>query len=313
MKLPATVERFQSVGELTGPLHLAIGMFDGVHLGHLAVIESAVSSANHNRGVSGVLTFDPHPSRLFRPENPTRLIMPIDRKCGRLHSIGVDLIIRKQFDRAYASLEADQFAEQLKVELPHLLAVYVGENFRFGKARSGDVALLVETGRAAGLDVISVPRVQLNGLPISSTRIREALRGGAIERVNELLGYHYFSDGRVTPGAALGRTIGFPTMNLPWEPDCLPCFGVYGVRFRSDGGDWLPGVANYGIKPTVVDTGSPLLEVHALEGDGIEAGTAIEVEWLRFLRAEHKFDSLEALKRQIVLDVEAAGEYLCDG
>ena len=226
MKLPATVERFQSVGELTGPLHLAIGMFDGVHLGHLAVIESAVFSANHNGGVSGVLTFDPHPSRLFRPEDPTRLIMPIDRKCARLHSVGVGLIIRKQFDRAYASLEADQFAEQLKSELPHLQAVYVGENFRFGKARSGDVALLVETGRAAGLDVISVPRVQLNGLPISSTRIREALRGGAIERVNELLGYHYFSDGRVTPGAALGRTIGFPTMNLPWEPDCLPLVSV---------------------------------------------------------------------------------------
>jgi riboflavin kinase/FMN adenylyltransferase len=288
-------------------------MFDGVHLGHMTVIESAVFSAAQNGGTSGVLTFDPHPSRIFRPEDPTRLIMPIDRKCARLHGVGVELVIRKQFDRAYASLEAEKFAEQLKAELPCLQAVYVGENFRFGKARAGDVALLVETGRTAGLDVISVPRVQLNGLPISSTRIREALRGGDIERVNELLGYHYFADGPVVRGAALGRTIGFPTMNLPWEPDCLPCFGVYFVRFRSDGGDWLPGVANYGIKPTVVKNGSPLLEVHALKGNGFEPGQAIEVEWLRFLRREQTFASLEALKKQIAFDVETAGGFLCDG
>jgi riboflavin kinase/FMN adenylyltransferase len=102
-------------------------------------------------------------------------------------------------------------------------------------------------------------------------------------------------------------------MNLPWEPDCLPCFGVYFVRFRSDGGDWLPGVANYGIKPTVVKNGSPLLEVHALKGNGFEPGQAIEVEWLRFLRREQTFASLEALKKQIAFDVETAGGFLCDG
>ena len=313
MKLPATVERFEQASGLAGPLHLAIGMFDGVHLGHMAVIESAVFSAARCGGTSGVLTFDPHPSRVFRPEDPTRLILPVGRKCARLHGAGVDLIIRKRFDREYASLEAPEFAARLKARLPALQAIYVGENFRFGKARAGDIDLLVATGREAGLDVISVPRIRLNGRPISSTRIREELRRGAMERVNELLGYNYLADGPVTSGAGLGRGIGFPTMNLPWEPDCQPCFGVYAVRFRGAGGDWLPGVANYGIRPTVTEGGPPLLEVHALEGSGYEPGHALEVEWLRFLRPERKFDSLEALQEQIASDVEAARSFSSDG
>ncbi|RPG83054.1 MAG: riboflavin biosynthesis protein RibF [Coraliomargarita sp. TMED73] len=314
MKLPATVDRFEEVSQLAGPLHLAIGMFDGVHLGHMAVIESAVFSAARTGGVSAVLTFDPHPSQVFRPENPTRLLLPIRRKCGRLHAAGVDLVIRKNFDRAYASLEAADFAARLKAHLPLLQAVYVGENFRFGRARAGDVSLLLETGRAAGLDVISVPRLRLNGLPISSTRIREELQLGAIDRVNELLGYNYMAEGTVAEGAALGRTIGFPTMNLPWQPDCLPCFGVYSVRYRQAGQpDWIPAIANYGLRPTVTAGEPPLLEVHALEGDGVEPGKDIEVEWLHFLRAERKFNSIEALRGQITADVEVAQRLLRDG
>ena len=313
MELPATVERFDSADQLAGPLHLAIGIFDGVHLGHMAVIESAVFSASRSGGVSGVLTFDPHPSRVFHPENPTQMILPIGRKCERLHAVGVDLVIRKRFDRDYASLEAADFVSGLKSELPALEAIYVGENFRFGKARAGNIDLLVATGSQVGLDVISVSRIRLNGLPISSTRIREELTAGTVERVNELLGYHYTADGLVVSGAALGREIGFPTMNMPWEPECQPRYGVYCVRFRTDWGKWIPGVANYGIKPTVSDTSEPTLEVHALAGSGFEAGTSIEVEWLRFLRTEKKFDSLEALKEQIALDAQAARSFSSDG
>lgn len=313
MKLPVTVERFEEARELAGPLHLAIGMFDGVHLGHMAVIESAVFSAARSGGVSGVLTFDPHPSRVFRPEDPTRLILPVGRKCTRLHAAGVDLVIRKHFDREYASLEAADFLARLKSELPGLQAVYVGENFRFGKARAGDVSLLVETGGKAGLDVISVPRIRLNGEPISSTRIRGELRAGVIDRVNELLGYNYSAEGKIESGAGLGRELGFPTMNLIWEPDCLPCFGVYAVRFRQAGGNWTPGVANYGIRPTVSEGGPPLLEVHALEGEGLKPGSVIEVEWLRFVRPECTFDSLHALKEQIASDVEIVRNFRQDG
>lgn len=309
MKCPATVHSFEQASEFAEPLCLAIGMFDGVHLGHLAVIESAIASAVDCGGIAGVLTFDPHPSRLFCPDDPTRLLLSVDKKCQRLRRAGVNLVIIKHFDADFAAIGAADFAGQLKSALPALRSVYVGENFRFGQYRAGDVSTLAETGREAGLDVISVARVQQNGQPISSTRIREELSNGAIALVNDLLGYNYFSDGIVLDGNKLGRKIGFPTMNLLWEPDCLPCFGVYFVRFRSDKGDWIPAIANYGIRPTVAADGPPLLEVHALRGSGFEAGHKLEVEWLHFLRREQKFDSVEALKGQISLDVKAALDF----
>lgn len=137
MKFPASVSDFDRVGELPGPLHLAIGVFDGVHLGHKVVIESAVFAARRTAGVSGVLTFDPHPSRLFRPDAPTRLIMDIEAKTAQLQDMGVDVVIRKRFDQAFASIPAEDFLPHLKRVLPRLVAVYIGENFRFGRKRGG--------------------------------------------------------------------------------------------------------------------------------------------------------------------------------
>ena len=218
MHLPAHVERFEELAELVGELHLAIGVFDGVHLGHKAVIESAVFSAQRSGGVGGVLTFDPHPSRLFRPENPTLLMMPIEEKTSMLHAVGVDIVIRKHFDREFASIPADQFLAELKAALPSLKSIYIGENFRFGRLRAGTVATLIESGNALGIGVFSVDRIKHNGEPISSTRISKELEAGHIEAVNDLLGYNYFSNGTVLGGAKLGRQIGFPTLNLPWEP-----------------------------------------------------------------------------------------------
>ena len=312
MKLPASVENFEDLNGLRGPLHLAIGVFDGVHLGHKAVIESAVFSARRSGGVSGVLTFDPHPSRLFRPEDPTRLIMPIEAKVEMLHAVGVDCVIRKKFDRQFASIPAMDFLPELKRALPKLQSIYVGENFRFGQKRSGDVGTLVEAGRELELGVFSAERIKHNGEPISSTRIRKALEDGAIVSVNDLLGYNYTAYGQVVGGAKLGRTIGFPTLNLPWQPECRPLFGVYLVRFREKGAaQWAHGVANYGVKPTVAaGQDGPGLEIHGLEPTTLDRNDNIEVEWLRFLRAEQKFDDVEALKTQIAKDVNAARELL---
>ena len=138
MDFPAKVDGFEALSGLESDLHLAIGVFDGVHMGHKAVIESAVVSAGRS-GVSGVLTFDPHPSQLFRPDNPTRLIMPIREKVAMLHQIGVDCVICQRFDREFASIPAENFLAYLKQQLPSLKAIYVGENFRFGRKRSGDV------------------------------------------------------------------------------------------------------------------------------------------------------------------------------
>jgi len=261
-----------------------------------------------------VLTFDPHPSRLFRPENPTQLIMPIETKTSMLHAVGVDVVIRKHFDREFAGIPAEDFLAELKAALPALKSIYIGENFRFGKKRSGDVSTLIESGRKLGLGVFSADRIKHNGEPISSTRIRGELQAGRIDAVNDLLGYNYCAAGKIVGGAKLGRQIGFPTLNLPWEPECLPRFGVYLVRFRSDaGGAWQPGIANYGVKPTVAaDSQTPAIEVHALESTVLTTDDWIEVEWLRFIRGEQKFNSVDALKAQIAEDVATARSFASD-
>lgn len=307
MKFPAVVDDLSALSALEDELHLAIGVFDGVHLGHKAVIESAVFSARRSEGIAGVLTFDPHPSRLFRPENPTRLIMPIEAKTAMLHAVGVDCVICKHFDREFASIPASDFLASLKHVIPALKSIYVGENFRFGQKRAGDVSTLIEAGRALGLGVFSADRIKHNGEPISSTRIRKELEAGEIASVNDLLGYNYGTTGEIVAGAQLGRTIGFPTYNVEWEPECLPRFGVYAVHFREKGStDWLPGVANYGVKPTVAKDAKPAIEVHSLVSSQLGAGDVLEVEWLSFLRPEQKFDSVDALKVQIERDCETA-------
>jgi riboflavin kinase/FMN adenylyltransferase len=308
MSTRLTVDKLEALAGLSGQLHLAIGVFDGVHLGHKAVIEPSISSAHRTGGFSSVLTFEPHPSRLFRPEDPTQLIMPIGMKTAMLHRMGVDCVIQKHFDRAFASIPAEKFLAHLKQAIPPLKSIYVGENFRFGQKRAGDVALLIETGKALEVGVFSAQRIKHNGEPISSTRIRREIRAGAIESVNDLLGYNYFSTCKVVSGARLGRTIGFPTLNLPWNPECRPRYGVYRVRFRAEGYTrWQPGIANYGVKPTVAEADqAPALEIHALEGTACGQGDLIEAEWLQFIRPEQKFDSVDALKAQIAKDCTCA-------
>ena len=316
MNFPAAVDNFEALSRFKGELHLAIGVFDGVHLGHKAVIESAVFSARLSgamaarRGIAGVLTFDPHPSRLFRPEDSTRLIMPIKTKIAMLQDLGVDCVICKHFDHAFASIPAVEFLGYLKGALPALKSIYVGENFRFGQKRAGDLATLVESGCALNLGVFSAERIIHNGEPISSTRIRKELEAGDIEAANDLLGYNYTARGRIVGGAKLGRKIGFPTLNLPWQPECLPRYGVYLVSFREIGSKvWQVGVANYGLKPTVNKANQvPSLEVHALDTTELSMGDTIEVEWLKFIRPEQKFASEEELKVQIAKDCVTAKE-----
>ncbi len=283
-------------------LHLAIGMFDGVHLGHQSVIESAIHSARRSGGLAGVLTFSPHPSVLFRPENPTPLIMPPAMKRAVLARLGVDFLIDQNFSREYAAIEAKDFVAHLRSHLPQLAALYVGENWRFGRGRVGDVALLNELARAAGMAVFSAPRLNHNGAPISSSRVRELLAEGAIAEVNALLGYSYFTEGIVERGRQLGRTIGFPTLNIAWEPEMKPRYGVYAVQVLTGQKQSVRGVANYGLRPTVEQTNRPLLEVHLLDTSSLTYGDKLTVEWLHFLRPESKFGSLEELRRQIEND-----------
>lgn len=290
------------------PLHVAIGMFDGVHLGHRAVIDSAVRSARRSGGVAAVLTFDPHPSRLFRPADPVRLIMDRERREAALLALGVAAVIVQPFDAAFAGIEAEGFLPHLRASLPSLHTVYVGENWRFGRGRRGDVALLVAEAKKLGLHVVSAPRINGDGEPISSTRIRALLVEGRIDAANVLLGSAYASDSVVAPGKQLGRTIGFPTLNLPWSPDLSPRFGVYAVRVQAaDGsGPALRGVANYGLRPTVETSTEPRLEAHLLDACPFGSGDRLRAEWLAFLRPEQRFADVAALRAQIARDREAA-------
>ncbi len=307
MDLPAQISGLSGVILPARPLHLAIGMFDGVHLGHRAVVEAAVQSARAGDALSGVLTFSPHPSLLFRPDAPTKLIQDDGTKARVLTSLGIDIVITQTFDAALAAMDADAFLPWLKQSLPRLAAIYVGENFRFGARRRGDVTLLVAAGRQQGVRVFSAPRVNLDGESISSTRIRSQLAEGDVEAANALLGYHYFSEGNVTGGKRLGRTIGFPTLNVPWSPELKPRYGVYAVRVTGPkSASPLSAVANYGLRPTVESALIPRLEVHLLGDCPFGEGDEVRVEWLRFLRPEMKFAGLEELKAQIGRDREAA-------
>ena len=316
MNVPLQVSDFNVLKKCDKPIHLAIGVFDGVHLGHLAVIEPAVSSAQDNSGVSAVLTFDPHPSRLFKGNAGTDLIMSLKTKVARLNGFGVDVVIAKTFDKEFASIAADAFLSYLLDQLPMLKAVYVGENFRFGQGRVGDIQTLIESGSALGIDVWSIDRIKQNGLPISSTRIREALRLGQVDLVNSLLGYRYVSEGTVIKGEQLGTKMGFPTMNLKWSPECKPRYGVYAVRFLIESsGEWKKGIANFGVRPTVTNDEAiePLLEVHSLEDCECNLDEAIRVEWVEFIRDEKQFDSVDALKDQISQDCQLVKNLLSDG
>ncbi len=311
MILPSHYDSLEKVDLPPRPLHLAIGMFDGVHLGHQAVIESAVHSARRSGGLAGVLTFWPHPRGFFNPAARIRMLMSPEMKSRVLGRLGVDVVVEQTFSRGFAGIAAEDFLPHLRRRLPDLAGVYVGENWRFGAGRRGDVHLLLADAAKHHVSVLSVPRILWNGEPISSTRIRDSLEAGRLEEANMLLGYSYFAEGEVTPGRQLGRTMGFPTLNLPWEPELKPRYGVYAVRVADEagGGPALPAVANYGLRPTVGKADAPLLEAHLLGPCPFGTGSRVTVDWLKFLRPEQKFDDVEELRRQIARDRADAEAY----
>ncbi len=316
------LDSLEAIPRGEGPVHMALGMFDGVHRGHQTVIGAAIQSARQSRGRSAVLTFWPHPSRIFKPDHPTEMISTPEIKLCLLQQAGVDLIVQKPFDHGFASITADEFPGYLKKAVPDLAGVYIGENFRFGSGRQGRVDDLIEKEPALGVQVVSAQRIRFNGQPISSTRIRGNLKIGQIAEANPMLGYHYFSVGEVEEGNHTGRELGFPTLNLPWNPECKPAYGVYAVkayRFnpnedaRIAPGKRIPGVpavANFGLRPTIGDLTEPLLELHLLANE-VEYGPGdqIRVEWHKFIRSERTFESLDQLRGQIERDVEAAHRY----
>ncbi|MEY3911826.1 MAG: hypothetical protein RLY37_1294 [Verrucomicrobiota bacterium] len=283
-------------------LHLAIGAFDGVHLGHRAVLHSAREAARADGGIVGVLTYDPHPSKVLRPESSVPLIFTRAQKDERLTEAGAQLVHHEKFDRAHAGIEAADFPKWLKQTFPQLKSLHVGSNFQYGRGRAGNGETLIAHGLSEGLSVKLVEAVHLGDETVSSSRIRQCLVTGELDLANAMLLRPYEAEGTIIGGRRLGRTIGFPTLNVAWEPELKPAYGVYAVEVIFKG-EALPAVANYGQRPTV-ESGpvAPLLEAHVLRGTAPTTGDTVRVRWIRRLRAEQKFADLSSLQAQIVKD-----------
>ena len=287
------------------PAHLAIGVFDGVHAGHRAVLASARATARADGGEAVALTFEPHPSRVLRPADPTLLILGKAAKEERLAEAGADRVVHQPFDEAHRSLEAAAYLPWLRAAFPGLRSVHVGENFRFGRGRAGDAASLRAAGEAAGVDVRALPPVVVRGEAASSSRVREALRAGDVALANAMLLRPYEAEGVITPGRQLGRRLGLPTLNLPWSPELVPAFGVYAAEVITSEGVAEPAVMNWGVRPTVEDGAvAPLCEAHLLRPTGRVPvpGDRIRLRWLARIREERRFAGLEELRTQVEED-----------
>ena len=300
------VLRFTGIDELArakGPHHLALGVFDGVHLGHQAVIARALEGRARAGGTCGVLTFDPYPIRVLAPAKaPRRLLASLDHKAEILGRMGVDFLLALPFDLERAGQEGELFAREIAAADGRTIAV--GEDWRCGKSRQGDEALLARLSGELGFHLDAVPPVMMEGERISSTRIRQAIRDGNLEAAAKMLGRPYTVEGRVVEGRRLGRQIGFPTANVERGEEQFPPDGVWAVRAR-EGERRFEGVANLGVRPTV-DGESRSLEVHLFDFSGDLYGKVLEVEFVADLRPEKKFGSLEELKQQIVRDAQQA-------
>lgn len=284
---------------------VALGNFDGFHLGHQAVVGRAVARARAEGRPALVATFDPHPVRHFRPETPPFRLTTLDQRERLFAAAGVDAMIVFHFDAALASLSAEDFVMLRLFDLLRVKGVVTGEDFTFGKGKRGTVADLAIFGDALGFAAETVAPVMLEGTAVSSSRIREALRAGDMRGAARLLTRPFAIEGVVQHGDKLGRTIGYPTANLDMGKYLRPAYGIYAVMGRLQDGTMLKGAANLGIRPTF-DPPKELLEPHFFDFAGDLYGQTIEVALVDYLRPEAKFDDLDALVRQMDADCARA-------
>lgn len=291
---------------LPGPLFLAIGVFDGVHLGHQAVLRRALDDARLAGGTAVAVTFDPHPLRVLRPDQAPRLLTSTLHKLQLIRSLGLDHVLVIPFDRAFAATEPADFIRALANAGRPLREICVGFEWSFGKGRAGNLDLLRKLGPAHGFAEVGVPAVALDGEIVSSTLIRRAVEAGNLPRAARLLGREYTILGTVIEGDRIGRTLGFPTANLSTHNEQFPPNGVYAAEARR-GSRSLPAAVNIGVRPTLQNaSGERLLEVHVLDFDESIYGEDLEITFRQFLRPEQKFPSREALRAQIARDIARA-------
>ncbi len=297
----------EELAALSGPLVLAIGVFDGLHLGHRAVVERARQLASESEGRPVVVTFDPHPIRILRPEAAPRMLVNTEHKLWLLGEAGVRDVLVVPFDDSFCRMSATDFAGALIAASRPLAGIVVGESWRFGCERAGDLALLQTLGRKHRFRAIGVPPVEVDGQPVSSTRIRGLITAGDLDGAERLLGRRFSVLGTVVEGDHLGKKLGFPTANIRVGGEQFPPNGVYATAARFDA-HWHPSVTNLGWRPTIraEQEKHRLLETHLLTGEPDLYGREIEVRFDAWLRGEQTFDSLDSLRTQIARDAEAA-------
>jgi riboflavin kinase/FMN adenylyltransferase len=299
---------------------VAIGNFDGVHLGHQAIIAELQARGRELDVPTAVLCFEPQPkeyfarrsvaARLMRlPDKAPARLMRLRDKAEYLAAAGLDELRVLRFDAELAGLEAGEFVERVLRAAMKAKHVVIGEGFRFGSRRTGDVSMLARGGDYLGFRVSAVPALPMDGSPVSSTRVREALAAGRMDEARALLGRDYRMGGRVVPGEKLGRTLGFPTANLRLHRRVSPVAGIFAVRVSGGGLVRHPGVASVGTRPTV-DGREWLLEVHAFNFEGYLYGERLDVDFIARLREEVRFPDLASMTRQMQEDAREARRLL---
>ena len=291
------------------PSAAVIGNFDGVHRGHLEVLKNAKEFSSKSNLPLSVLTFDPHPREFFSKENANFLLQTVLDKAEALSKNNIDYLINLKFDDLLSELSPEQFVEKVLSESLSLKHIFVGKDFKFGKDRAGDINSLKSFGLKYRIGLSSIKLKNQNGTSISSTKIRNNLKKGKIKEANELLGRPYMISGLVIEGDKRGRQIGFPTANISLGNLIRPAFGVYAVLIEGIENKVLRGIANIGRRPTVNDRGV-LLEVNIFDFNEDIYGKKIFISLIDFIRDEKKFDGIENLKKQIVMDVKLSKSIL---
>ncbi len=291
---------------------VTIGSFDGVHLGHQAVIRQVTEKAQELNLPSVAMVFEPQPHEYFSGEQAPARLMRLREKALALFEAGIDRVCCLQFNRTLRSLSAAEFIQRVLVDGLGVKYLVVGDDFRFGCDRSGDYQLLQATGMKQGFEVSDTHTFEVDGERVSSTRIRGLLELGDFEQAAELLGKPYRITGHVGYGQQLGRQLGVPTANVQLRRYRSPLSGVFAVSVELADGCIVNGVANVGVRPTVGDIVKPILEVHLLDFEGDIYGEMIAVEFKTKLREEQKFDSVELLKKYIYQDIDDAKNYFSE-
>jgi len=291
---------------------VTIGAFDGVHLGHQAILQQVVEQAQERQLPSLVMIFEPQPHEFFSGEKAPARLMRLREKITALFDSGIDRVFCLPFTQWLSQLPADEFIQRILIEHLGTQSLVIGDDFQFGRQRQGNYALLKAAGETAGFAVTDTTTYLVDDQRVSSTRIREMLESAEFASIEALLGKPYTISGKVVKGQQLGRELGAPTANVHLHRYRSPLSGVFVVKTLLDSGELLPGVANVGVRPTVTGDSKPILEVHLFDRNDDLYGQIITVEFVHKIREEKRFDSVEYLRQQIQKDIQQARQWLIE-